>query len=129
MTNGSENQRSRRRPSAVTSVFLLCGLWLIASPWVLGFAWAPAAWANALIVGVAMTVLGVVRYTNPHRFDGVRWTALILGGWLVASPFFGEFFEVTVALWNALIVGAVIFFGAIVAAARPAHHEEAKKQA
>lgn len=110
----------RRLPDAVTSLFFLSGLWLAASPYILDFAWHPAAWWNAVVIGVALVALALVRFAYPRRFEGLRWTVLILGAWIVASPYVANYNHVEAATWNAIVIGILTIFTTLAAAARPA---------
>ncbi len=101
------------------ALFLISGLWLAASPYLLGFAWHTAAWWNAIVIGICMVVLAMIRLSNLEQFRGLRWTALILGGWMIASPFVAGYAELAGAMWNAIIVGAVIAISAVWAARAP----------
>lgn len=113
-------QRPRyRHPAAVTALFLVVAFWLIASPYVLGFAAVAAAWWNAVVGGVALLLLGLLRLSSREYFDKFRWTALLLGAWIVASPFVAGYSMVSTAMWNAVVVGAVVMIAAISAAAEP----------
>ncbi len=107
------------RPSLTTALFFVAGGWLALSPYLLGFSWHAAAIGNAIVIGIALMVLAVIRYINPRRFQGVRWTALILGGWLIASPFATDYYTIGEAMWNAVLVGGLVLSGAISAAIEP----------
>lgn len=115
--------RLTSRPSMVTMLFVVAGLWLVVSPYLLGFSWHEAALGNATVVGVAVVVLAVVRHASRPRFEKLRWTLLVLGGWMIASPFVATYFQIEAALWSALVSGAVILTGAIVATATPVTRE------
>lgn len=109
-----------RRPSLITMLFFLSGFWLMLSPFLLDFAWNSAALWNAVVIGVALIALSLLRFGAPGHFEQVRWAALILGAWMIASPFIAEYFDVNAALWNAILVGALVIFGATSSAALPA---------
>jgi hypothetical protein len=107
-------------PRLLTIIFFLSGGWLMASPYVLDFAWEPSAWWNSLVIGAALIVVAIIRFAAPRRFHGLQWTALILGAWMIASPFVAEYADVTAAFWNSLLIGAIVVFAATLAAAQPA---------
>lgn len=57
----------------------------------------------------------------------IRWMSGIntaAGLWLFISPFVLDFAGIGTALWNSLIIGAVIFVLAIYRAANPLRHKE-----
>ena len=119
-TDNASKTPHLRSPSWITTLFFVSGLWLMLSPYVLGYSWHPSVWWNALVIGAGLLVLAVVRYSNPQRFDRLRWTALVLGAWMVASPFVADFYHLATPTWNAVIVGAVVILGATSSVAVPA---------
>jgi hypothetical protein len=86
----------------------LLGLWLIAVPFVLTVP-TTAMW-NAVIVGGLIAVLGGYNYylTSQGEEVSVAVASLntLLGLWVIAAPF--VFRPGTVALWNDVIVGALV---------------------
>lgn len=66
-------------------VDLLLGVWIAASPWVLGFAesYPIAAW-NAVAAGGAIVVLAAVDLEFLSRIE--EWAMVALGAWSIASP-------------------------------------------
>ena len=113
-------QRSQVAPKMIAAVFAACGIWLALSPYILGFSDHTGAWWNAVIIGLALVVLGLLGVSSRERLEGLRWTALILGAWLVASPFVAEYGYLTAATYNAIALGVVVVLAAIVAVAAPA---------
>lgn len=63
----------------------ILGLWLIGSPWVVGYSSA-SLW-NSLVVGVLVFVLAVVRIGSQSRASVPSWVNTLLGLWLVVSAF------------------------------------------
>lgn len=115
---GIEDDQARRS-RVIHIVLLASGLWLAASPYVLGFGWHAVAWWNAVVVGLCMVVLALLRFSNLLQLQGLRWTALVLGGWLLVSPFATEYVAVEMAMWNAVLVGGLIIVSAASAVQRP----------
>ncbi|RAL22402.1 hypothetical protein DL240_11175 [Lujinxingia litoralis] len=99
---------SSRRAVLVYAFVLASGIWLVLSPYLLGFAWDPSAWWNALVIGSALTLIALLRFANPNRFLGLRWTTLVLALWLMLSPFVANYYDVRPAFWSAFIVGALL---------------------
>jgi hypothetical protein len=64
---------------------LLVGVWVMASPWVLGFAdtQAPLTW-SAVISGAAVALLAAFDLEILSKVD--EWILVGLGSWLIASP-------------------------------------------
>ena len=59
-----------------------------------------------MIFGAAVVVFAVLALFVPKRWE--EWTNLILGLWLIASPWILAFQSYTVAAANMVVVGAVI---------------------
>lgn len=63
---------------------LLLGIWVAASPWMLGYAdELPAATWNAAIVGGAIALLAAIDLDLPAPWEA--WGMAVLGVWLVVS--------------------------------------------
>lgn len=108
-----------RRPAYITVFLSVVGLWLIVAAPLLGLTAVSAAWTNAVVVGAALMLLAVIRHLVPRYFEKVRWMALALGGWLIASPYVAGYAYLEAGLWNAVVVGAVLIVGVITAVAIP----------
>jgi SPW repeat-containing protein len=46
----------------LSGINALAGIWMIISPWVLGFSGRPQATWSAVIVGIIVLVLGAIRF-------------------------------------------------------------------
>ena len=91
---------------------LVFGLWLFFSPWLLQYFTARpytdqtyALW-NSVVFGAAVFVFAAWALFAPRKWE--EWTNLILGLWLIASPWVLGFHTYTVAAANMVIVGVVI---------------------
>ena len=62
----------------------LLGIWVVLSPWALGFQGATTATANAVVVGVALVAAALGAMLMPRAWE--EWTECALGAWLVISP-------------------------------------------
>jgi SPW repeat len=89
-------------------VNILLGIWVIISPFVLGIHSAKGVWNN-IVTGAVVGILALVRW-RMHR-PGWSWLNLILGIWLVISPF--VLFVSGVAMWNNVILGIIIAASAL----------------
>jgi hypothetical protein len=96
-------ERSASGASGNSWVNTLLGIWMIISPFVLGFHSSKAIWNN-VITGVVVGILAIIRWSI-HQ-PGWSWLNLILGIWLVISPF--VFFLSGAAMWNNVILGFII---------------------
>ena len=66
-------------------LLLFFGIWIAASPWLLGFAddVGPGMW-NAVLVGLAICALAILDLDLPSTAD--EWTMIALGAWAAVSP-------------------------------------------
>jgi hypothetical protein len=85
---------------------VILGLWLIASPGMLGYmSETTAAW-NAWIVGVVVMVAALAALVAFQKWE--EWVSMALAAWLIASPWILGFSGLQAAVWNQLIVGVLI---------------------
>lgn len=103
---------------------LIFGIWLFFSPfWMAGYASASgiAAW-NAYVLGVLVVAFAWAALATAQRWE--EWIQLVLGIWLVISPFVLTFYQTEYgAAWNEIILGALIGIDALwVLAASPHQH-------
>ncbi|HTP00155.1 MAG TPA: SPW repeat protein [Anaerolineales bacterium] len=90
------------------------GIWLLLSPFLLGYAAATLALWDALIVGVAILTLAWLRMLRPARSVNPGWGNQLLGAWLAISPFVLGFAASGAAKWNDIAIGlSVIFFTSV----------------
>jgi hypothetical protein len=85
---------------------ILLGIWVIISPFVVQFSQLPAAMWNNVIVGIVIAVLAIIRTSVPWQ-TGWSWANVILGIWMIISPFVLGVMT-TAILWNNIILGIVI---------------------
>jgi hypothetical protein len=89
----------------------LVGVWLIVSPYVFAFA-VPEGVAPGLVIwnfilsGAAAVILSVAALASYRIWE--EWADVLLGLWLVASPWLLQFAASPTARWNAIISGLVI---------------------
>lgn len=103
-TNEDEVTASERWSRVGSSwVNILLSIWVIVSPFVLAFYSPKTVWSN-VISGVVVGILAIVRWSM-HQ-PGWSWLNLLLGIWLVISPF--VFFASATAMWNNVILGIII---------------------
>lgn len=92
---------------AAIGVDMLLGLWILFSPFLLGFRGVlPATWNN-LGVGVLMAVFCGLRVSVGYNQPVWSWFTGVLALWLIVSPFVLGFTHRPDAMWNDIIVGAV----------------------
>ncbi|OWK23753.1 SPW repeat protein [Rhizobium sp. 007] len=93
----------RRIQDWVNLVLAVC---LFISPWVVGFAAEAAPTWNAWIVGI---ILGALAITALSAFaEWEEWANLVVGLWLIASPWALGFAASAAAMWTAVIMGVLV---------------------
>lgn len=103
---------SNRWPDAGN--FLL-GLWLVASPWVLGYAGETNAAWNTYIIGVVIAALAALAFFAQQKWE--HWVSLAIGAWLIVSPWVLAYSALQAAFWNQIVTGIIVCALAIWAAA------------
>ena len=85
---------------------LVLGVWLFISPFIgIGVTNDIAAW-NSYVAGLVVAVFAIAALA--HRYLWEEWLNLIIGIWIVVSPFMLHFTEQTGPTWNLVIVGLLI---------------------
>lgn len=91
-------------------VCLMLGLWLIVSPWALGFTALQFATWNAVIFGLVIVLMTLAELIEFHDWE--EWTDMVIGGWLAISPwalgFTAEAGGSRLAAGNFLIAGLAV---------------------
>ena len=87
-------------------VNLIFGLWMIVAPWALKFEAETNPTWNAVIVGVFIAAVALFALFRVMAWQ--EWANIALGVWLVISPWIVGFSGLMAAMWNAVILGAVI---------------------
>ncbi len=94
------------RTASVLNV--IAGIWLIISPFILAFATAATPLWNTLIVGVIVLILAGIRASDPRNNIGLSWVNLLLGIWLIISPWVLHYGDLRTAVWNDVILGIIV---------------------
>ena len=107
------------------------GVWLILAPFVLNFEGADTAQWNHIIVGAAVLVLAAIRAFDPDEREVLSWMNVVLGLWMIVSPFLLGYANVNDAQTNSLITGVIILALAAFSAyeTNEAHREEGRGSA
>lgn len=108
---------------AVDGLLILCGMYLLLSPWILGFtrfAGSGDLRVNNLITGIAVTLLAMGLASAYGRTHGVAWTLPLLGVWAIIAPWVvsGPAPKGGTIISN-VVVGALIFLLGVGAMALP----------
>lgn len=94
---------------------LALGVWLLLSPWILGYAGMAAAAWSAWIIGMATAVFFAIALARPKAWE--EWLNLVLAVLLILTPFVFGFMNAGIA-WNHWIVVILIGGNAIWALAQ-----------
>ncbi|MGE5224301.1 MAG: SPW repeat protein [Omnitrophica WOR_2 bacterium] len=96
----------------------ILGLWQLLSPFILGYSGTMVALWNAVIVGIVLIVLGVwsALSSSATTTRALDWINFLVGLWLIVSPFLLAFTGISIAFWDAVIVGIVVAVIDLVAA-------------
>src|SRR6516162_180742 len=90
---------------------LLTGLYVAASPWIVGFSATGSLATSDLIAGIAVAFLAYGCATTLDRAHGMTWTLPVLGVWVVVSPWILQGFTPTAGMiWSNVVAGALLTF-------------------
>lgn len=98
---------------------VIAGIWLIISPWVLGYTGADHVW-NPVVFGAVVGVLALARVAGLYRETWISWINAAIGIWLFISAFWLA--ESSQASWNVGVLGAVVFLLALWSGEASADH-------
>ena len=87
-------------------VNLILGIWMIVSPWVLGYSMEATPTWNAVILGILIGVAALFALYRVMAWE--EWGNVVLGVWLLISPWVLSFSSIRSAMSNAVIVGIVV---------------------
>lgn len=85
---------------------LVAGVWMIVSPWVLAYQAQPRPMWNAVVLGVVIAAVALSALWQAFAWQ--EWANLVLGAWLVVSPWTLGFSALQAATVNAVIVGLIV---------------------
>ena len=90
---------------------LLTGLYVAASPWIVGFSARGSLATSDLIVGIAVAFLAYGFATTLDRAHGMTWTLPVLGVWVIISPWILPGGALTAGMiWSHVVAGALLTF-------------------
>ncbi len=96
-------RRTARGPSWIN---MALGMWVLASPWLLGFTESGGATANAVVTGLAITMVAILAVTRSS--PSASWGNLLLAIWLFASPWVVGYTELRSASRNAWFIAVMV---------------------
>ncbi|CDO86468.1 hypothetical protein AWC29_09350 [Mycobacterium triplex] len=90
---------------------LLTGLYVAASPWIVGFSGTTSLATSDFIAGIAVAFMAYGFATTLDRAHGMTWTLPVLGVWVLISPWVVSGVAVTTGMaWSHVVAGALLTF-------------------
>lgn len=90
---------------------LLTGLYVAASPWIVGFSATSSLATSDLIAGIAVAFLAYGFATTLDRAHGMTWTLPVLGVWVIVSTWILPDVVLTTGMtWSNVVAGALLTF-------------------
>jgi hypothetical protein len=99
----NRNLRSRTAGGVCAAL----GLWLIASPWIFAYDGRYSV-MNGVVVGALVSILGTIRLASPHEGPTANGIMLLLGFWIIVSPWVSGYAANKAALSNNMMVGVLV---------------------
>jgi len=97
-----------------SGINVLAGIWLIISPWVLGFGPHPAAIWNTVILGIVVLLFALSAMSS--IYSGPSWWNVLFGIWLIIAPWVLGFAYLSTATTNSVVLGIIVGILGLVAA-------------
>ena len=85
---------------------LILGIWLALSPTVLAYMTETIPTLNATVVGIVIAVSATAAFISFHKWE--EWVNVVLGAWLIVSPFLLGYTAHANAMWNQIVVGVLV---------------------
>jgi hypothetical protein len=104
----AESVEHRGQIMTASGIDVLVGLWLIISPWVLAYHSLAAATTNDVIFGIIIAVLAASRFFGAYDIAWPSWVNVVLGVWILVSPWFLGYSMHMAALWNNVFFGIAV---------------------
>lgn len=119
----TDNQAARNTVRWTSGINIIAGIWLVLAPFMLSYSDITGAVWNDVLVGAVVAILAWIRVGRPLLNQGVGWTNLVLGVWLIVAPFVIGYAATNAALWNDVIIGIVVaVLAAMSAISSQGHH-------
>lgn len=117
---------NRQQIMIMSGINILAGLWLILSPYILGYSGARGA-TNGIVLGVLIGIVALVRVLSPFSSGWLSWINVLFGLWLLISPFTNGY-AVRAMIWNYAIVGIIVGVMAVLSSATAGKEVYAKEK-
>ena len=100
--------RHHGQASTASGLDLLAAIWLLISPFALAFISGGWATTNNVVVGIIVGILAIYRLGSAPDSVWASWCNLVLGLWVIASPWILGFAGSHVPMTNNVITGICI---------------------
>jgi hypothetical protein len=101
--------RHQGQVSTASGLDVLAGIWLLISPFVLAFhRLSGIATSNDVVLGIIIGLLALGRLSSPVRSAWMSWINVVLGIWVLISPWVLGFGNVQSAVTNNVIMGIIV---------------------
>ena len=101
--------RHQGQVSTASGLDVLAGIWLLISPFVLAFHGHSAAVTNDVVLGIVIGILALVRSFNVSSSTvWLSWVNVILGIWVLISPWVLGFHTFGRATTNNVVMGIIV---------------------
>jgi hypothetical protein len=97
---------ARDEAMGASGLNVIAGIWLIISPFVLGYGGGDAYW-NPIVFGAIVAVVALARLGGAYRATWLAWLNMAIGVWLFVSGFWLA--STARASWNEWILGVIVF--------------------
>jgi len=108
MRSGSTEPPAMMRDRAMVAdaLTVLAGIWLIVSPFVLGYDDGDGRW-NPIVCGALVGLMALARLSGAYRMPALGLLNALIGLWLFVSAFWLA--DSDEATWNSIILGVIVF--------------------
>ena len=86
---------------------ILIGLWIVTAPFVLDYSYLIRPFWTHVATGLLILALVLFRITGSDRHGYSSWLTVLLGIWLIVSPFVLNFRVAPAPVWNSIVAGIV----------------------
>jgi hypothetical protein len=90
-----------------SSINLLLGIWLIASPWIFDYGGRTAV-VSSVMTGALIAIIAASRLASLRSTASLSGVNLLLAVWTIASPWLGEYTANVAAVLDNVILGVVV---------------------
>jgi hypothetical protein len=98
----------RAQVQTASGLDVLAGIWLIISPFIIGYGALTGATTNDVILGIVIGILAAIRFFGAYEAAFISWINVILGIWVLISPWVIGYSTHTGALANNIVMGIIV---------------------